>query len=211
MEALKTFTERFEAAQTVQRGLIPIVEQQTKECVNVAQWMSHRLQQQANAEMEELRQKCRDLNSQKCELEKHYEHLAALRNKIEALENRKRGVEEENRRDEKEFSSRDPEPQCIERKPCQLIFFASTGQDALLSRFIVCRQGEKDATILKLMAEVKDLQACQSDEHLFEQAGSEVFHMVAGLVAKDAEAQAVHCKPRPHHFLLFLTRVLETV
>ena len=57
------------------------------------------------------------------------------------------------------------------------------------------------------MAEVKDLQACQSDEHLFEQAGSEVFHMVAGLVAKDAEAQAVpskeHCKPRPHHFLLF--------
>ena len=59
-----------------------------------------------------------------------------------------------------------------------------------MSRFIVCRQGEKDATILKLMAEVKDLQACQSDEHLFEQAGSEVFHMVAGLVAKDAEAQA---------------------
>ena len=208
MEALKTFTERFEAAQTVQRGLIPIVEQQTKECVNVAQWMSHRLQQQADAEMEELRQKCRDLNSQKCELEKHYEHLAALRNKIEERlktenEELKKKIDEMRKNFQAEIQSRN----ASNASPASLFFFASTGQDALLSRFIVCRQGEKDATILKLMAEVKDLQACQSDEHLFEQAGSEVFHMVAGLVAKDAEAQAVpseeHCKPRPHHFLLF--------
>ena len=118
MEALKTFTERFEAAQTVQRGLIPIVEQQTKECVNVAQWMSHRLQQQANAEMEELRQKCRDLNSQKCELEKHYEHLAALRNKIEERlktenEELKKKIDEMRKNFQAEIQSRNASKQAL--------------------------------------------------------------------------------------------------